>query len=73
MINYLKEWNPSARIVNISNCDINPAIISSMATVCEHYGIDNIVLHDIEKDNMHPTKNGMASIYVQIREYLKSN
>ena len=73
LIDYLTTWNPQARIINITNSGLDTDITESMNTICEHYGIDNIVLQNIEKDNMHPTKDGMLSIYQEISDYLKEN
>lgn len=66
LIDYLITWNPSAEIINITNSDLNAGITDAMATVCAHYGIKNIVLQNIDKDNMHPTATGMTQICTQV-------
>ena len=37
-----------------------------MATVCSHYGIENLVLSNIDKESGHPNVNGMEQIKNQI-------
>ena len=36
--------------------------------VCQHYGVQLIELHDIEKQNGHPSISGMKSICEQLLE-----
>ena len=66
MIDTIKTYNPGARIINIVNTDIKTAIKDGMASICEHYEIENIVPLDIEKESGHPNQAGMISIAEQI-------
>ena len=70
LIDYLKTWNPGARIINVVNNGIKSGIINSMAIACNHYGIENLVLTNIEKENGHPNVNGMDQIKNQIIKIL---
>jgi hypothetical protein len=66
MLDYLKKWNPSAKIINITNTELTSGIVQAMTTACNHYKIKNIILNNISKDNMHPTAEGMEQIKTQI-------
>mgnify|MGYP000060782716 FL=1 len=39
-----------------------------MDEICRHYGIENIRLHDIDKQWGHPSVQGMQSIDAQVWE-----
>ncbi len=69
MIDMLKKEYPNALIVNITCDNLSSAMKSGMAAACQHYGIDNIVLSDIAKENGHPNISGMQSIKNQISEF----
>lgn len=64
---------PQAKVYNISNCDLNPAYTEAMAEICRHYGIIDIALHDIEKQNGHPDVAGMQEICRQVLDVLKKD
>jgi hypothetical protein len=66
MMDYLKRENPASCIYNVVNDEITGEIREIMAEVCRHYGILNIELQGIEKENGHPDVNGMAAIKSQI-------
>lgn len=68
----LKATYPDAEIYNISNEHLHGQpgltdnVATSMAYICKHYGVPNIVLTDIAKSDMHPTVAGMTSIFEQV-------
>ena len=62
----LKTDLPNARIVFIVNNDLKVEIEECMVTVAERYGLDCIVLKNVNKQNNHPTAKGMESICEQI-------
>lgn len=67
MIDYLQRYNPGCEIVNITNTGgVTSSEATAMETACAHYGIKNIVLHDIDKVNAHPTDTGMKQICEQV-------
>ena len=68
----LKDTLKEARIVFIGNCDIKREITDAMRAVCEHYGFCYIPLLGIDKQNGHPTEDGMAQICEQIMHNLKA-
>ena len=43
-------------------------VTDSMDEICRHYGIENIRLHDIDKQWGHPSVQGMQSIDAQVWE-----
>ena len=67
----LKNDLPDARIVFIANCDINQAIIDCIKLAGEHFGVEVIELHNIDKQCGHPTPLGMEQICSQVLEALK--
>jgi hypothetical protein len=52
--------------VFIVNNDLKVEIEECMVTVAERYGLDCIVLKNVNKQNSHPTAKGMESICEQI-------
>lgn len=65
-IGELKSTLPEARIVFIINSELKSEITLGIKNAAEHYGIDSILLRDIEKDAGHPTVLGMRQIKEQI-------
>ena len=61
-----------ARIVFILNTGLK-LIEDSVDTICAHYGVDVLHLHDIDKASEHPTAAGMSAIADQLAEYLGRN
>ena len=70
MIDHIKKYNPGVKIYNIVNDMLSEQIKNGMASVCEFYGVKNIVLSNISKDNAHPNIAGMEQIKNQIIEAL---
>ena len=63
MLDYLQKYNPGAKIVNLTNLNfVSPRMVVNMAEACEHYGIQNLLLYNVERDSAHPTANGMQQI-----------
>ena len=72
MLWYLKSHNPNAKIYNVVNYGLGSDYISSMATICEYFNVDNIVLTDYDKASSHPTAQGMTTIANTILNELQS-
>ena len=70
MIEYLKKWNPQARIINIMNDELKADIKTGMISACDHYNIEYLQLTNIAKENGHPNKQGMIDIKNQIIKIL---
>ena len=71
MLDGLKKHYPNVDIYFILNSELSDEINTSVHTICKHYDIPVIVLHDIEKINGHPSIKGMKAIAEQIGDKLK--
>lgn len=60
------ERYPNVDIYYIVNDCLTPEIVESINTVCDHYEVPVIQLHDIDKINMHPSVKGMQQIADQL-------
>ena len=65
-----KKHYPNVRILFIINSELRPDITESTKKICEHYGIEYVELHDIQKQSGHPDQKGMASISEQVLKAL---
>lgn len=70
MLDFLKKHHPKMRIINICNSDLKGAYNPSMADICKHYQIENVQLHDIDKQHSHPSIAGMKEIAEQIKQQI---
>lgn len=68
MLDRLKAHYPKAKIINITNSGLSDEITQSMQEICRHYGVDNIILHDIDKQSGHPSVAGMKAIADQLAD-----
>lgn len=70
MMHYLTQQYPKARIVNICNSELSTEVTETQATVCRHYKVTNVQLHDIDKQAGHPSQAGMKAIAQQVKAAL---
>lgn len=70
MLDYLTRRYPDAKIVNITNTELSEEITRSMEEACRHYQVDNLLLHDIDKQWGHPSVSGMKEICRQVGRLL---
>ena len=68
LIDMLKKRYSTATICCILNSELREPINESMREICNHYQVKLVELHDIEKQNGHPSINGMKSICEQLIE-----
>ncbi len=68
----LKQNYPLAKIYFILNTDLKPEHAESMRVICRHYGLPLIELHDIDKQDGHPSQKGMKAFAQQVIDYIKS-
>ena len=68
----LKQNYPMAKIYFILNTDLKPEHAESMRVICRHYGLPLIELHDIDKQDGHPSQKGMKAFCEQVKEYIKN-
>ena len=73
LLHQLKELYPEARICNISNCNLNKTVTQSMEDICQHYGVLNVQLQNIDKQSSHPSVKGMQMICDQVYKALKQS
>lgn len=71
MMDYLTRQHPHTVIYNVVNDEIGGSpsgekIRAIMEEVCARYGVKNILLTDIAKENGHPNRSGMAAIGAQL-------
>lgn len=71
MCSELKTLYPASRTVFILNSELREDINESVHSICSHFGIECVDLHDIEKQAGHPSQAGMKAIAVQVIERLK--
>ena len=62
----LRNHYPKARVLFILNNDLKPVINESVTTICSHYDIPVLLLHDIDKQGGHPSVSGMKSMADQV-------
>lgn len=70
LLRHIQMIYPDAEIYNITNSELTPEITNSMDEICRHYGITNILLHDIDKQWSHPSIKGMRAIADQVKAVL---
>jgi lysophospholipase L1-like esterase len=71
LIDMLKKQYPKAQLYSILNSELRENFNESMREVCKHCGVQLIELHDIDKQNGHPSIAGMKSICEQLLEQIK--
>jgi hypothetical protein len=59
-----------ADLTVIINTGLKPEIVDGFIEACEKYGAKYLKLDGIEKENGHPTENGMRQIADQLKYFL---
>jgi len=67
----ITERYPNVQIYYILNDCLSEQINESIDTICAHYKVPVIKLHDIDKINMHPSVKGMEQIALQLKHAVK--
>jgi len=70
MLDYLTTHLPKTRILMIINSQLKPEYTEGLARASEMYGVEWILLHDIDKQMGHPSMAGMRAIAAQLSERL---
>ena len=70
MLSYLTEKLPKTRIIVVVNCDLSETFTKGIQEVAKMYGVESILLHDIDKQRNHPSVKGMSQIAEQISAIL---
>lgn len=71
LLDMLQKRYPKASIYSILNSELREPINESFREICKHYNVQLIELHDIEKQNGHPSVSGMKSICDQLLEAIE--
>ena len=62
MLDYIKKYNPQARIINIINTDLKAEVENGMVSACTHYNVEYVKPSSINKTGGHPNISGMTRI-----------
>ena len=62
MLDYIKKYNPQARIINIINTDLKTEVENGMVSACTYYNVEYIKPSSINKTGGHPNISGMTRI-----------
>lgn len=68
----LKAQYPQAELLFMLNSELKESINESISTICRHYGVPLLKLHDIDKQRGHPSVAGMKAIADQVIKYFKA-
>ena len=71
MLNHMIRRYPNVDIYFILNSELRDDISESCRQICRHYNVPCIDLHDIDKQNGHPSVKGMRSIADQVKAAMK--
>lgn len=71
MLDHMIDRYPNVEIYFLLNSDLKEEFNESVKTICKHYHVDCIELHDIDKKSGHPSIKGMRQINDQIKEFLE--
>lgn len=70
MLDHMIHNYMNVEIYFLLNTELKPEISESIRTVCEHYGVACVELHDIDKKSGHPSVKGMEQISQQLKEFM---
>jgi hypothetical protein len=70
MLDHMIDRYPNVEIYFLLNSGLKEEFNESVRTICRHYNIDCIELHDIDKKSGHPSIKGMEQISEQIKEFM---
>lgn len=69
----LRAHYPKARVLFLLNSELKEEINESVHTVCAHYDIPVLDLHDVDKQKGHPSIAGMQAIAQQVEEWVRKH
>ncbi len=70
LVETVKEHCPKARIITLINYGFKPEITQGLIEGSKHYGIEYVLLCDMDKIDAHPTALGMEQISKDVLEKL---
>ena len=71
LLEYMTTRYLGTEIYYLLNDGLRESINESVTTICAHYGVTCIALHDIDKKSGHPSVKGMKQIAEQIAAVVK--
>lgn len=72
LLDRAQQYYPGTEIYFVVNDVFSDEYLESIQTICDHYGVPTIRLHDIQKKRSHPDRKGMIQIKDQILQYLNA-
>lgn len=72
MLKWMKQRYVNTQLYFLLNDQLRDDITESVLTICRHYDVPCIQLHDIDKIAGHPSVKGHRQIADQIEDYLKA-
>lgn len=71
MLHHVTHRYPNVQVYFILNSELRDDITESCKTICQHYKVPCITLHDIHKISGHPSKKGMEAIARQVLQAMQ--
>lgn len=71
LLHDIQEHYPNVDVYFILNSELKKEINESVSTICQHYHVPLIQLHDIDKKSGHPSVKGMKSFAQQVLKAIK--
>ena len=71
LLDHMLKRYPNVKVYFLLNSELREDINASCLTICKHYNVPCIQLHDIHKINGHPSKEGMKAIAKQVLDVIK--
>jgi hypothetical protein len=71
MLDYMTKRYLNVEMYFILNSELSDGINASVYTICDHYKVPVITLHDIEKKAGHPSVAGMKAIAEQVDAFVR--
>ena len=71
LLDHVTKRYPNVKVYFLLNSELREDINESCKTICDHYNVPCIVLHDIHKINGHPSVKGMRAIADQVKQAIK--
>lgn len=71
MLHHITHRYPNVQVYFILNSELRDDITESCKTICQHYKVPCITLHDIHKISGHPSKKGMEAIARQVLQAMQ--
>ena len=71
MLDFITKRYPNVEVYFILNSELDTAFNETAETVCKHYNVPLLKLHDIGKQAGHPNIAGMKAIAEQLTSFVK--